>query len=246
MFQLEKFNLDFETSSTCNRACPTCLRNSHPDRDALQSWFESSFLSDSVIFQALDEAAEHPDFSWTTCLSFYNEPLMDKRIAEITQKIKRYYPDMFVYFHTNGDYLHEEIVETLDGVLDRLVVTLYQDEPKKSERATWVHTLFSKTVVDVITQSAHIPTHFSPAYDVKALAEKHVNHTCLEPSRRIVINHRRQFLLCCDDLIGEFDLGTFPEKSIEEHWEEKKKIQSKLSVNGGRKWHPYCVSCPRP
>lgn len=29
------FNLDLETKSTCNRVCPTCLRNSHPDRVAV-------------------------------------------------------------------------------------------------------------------------------------------------------------------------------------------------------------------
>ena len=133
-----------------------------------------------------------------------------------------------------------------DGILNRIVVTLYMNEPKKSERAEWVHTLFDKTICDVITQSAHIPTHFSPAFDVEGLAEKYKTHPCSEPSMRIIINHRGQYLLCCDDVIGNFGLGTYPEKSLEQQWKEKMEIQSKLHVKGGRKWHSYCESCPRP
>lgn len=238
-------HLDFETVGNCNRVCPTCIRNSHPDRDALKPWFSGDLLPISIMCSAIDEAIRM-GFSGTVCLSHYNEPLMDKRLVQIVRYLRTKYSHLYFYFHTNGDYLAEDIAKALDGHLDRIVVTLYMDEPKKSERAQWVHTLFDKTICDVITQSTHIATHFSPNHPVKELAKAYKEHTCFEPSMRVVINHRRQFLMCCDDVIGNFNLGTFPEKTIAEHWEEKQELQKKLAVRGGRKWHPYCESCPRP
>jgi hypothetical protein len=65
---------------------------------------------------------------------------------------------------------------------------------------------------------------------------------------RVVINHRRQYLLCCDDVIGNFDLGTFPETSIKDYWfgEKHMEIMNNLKSIGGRLLHPYCATCPRP
>ena len=53
-----EFNLDFETVSTCNRTCPPCLRNSHPDRELLASWFNPNYLDESVIYSAVQEALD--------------------------------------------------------------------------------------------------------------------------------------------------------------------------------------------
>jgi hypothetical protein len=71
---------------------------------------------------------------------------------------------------------------------------------------------------------------------------------CSEPQIRVIINHRRQYLLCCDDVIGNFDLGTFPETSIKDFWfgEYHMKILNDLKETGGRLRHPYCATCPRP
>jgi len=241
MFQF----LDIETVGNCNRRCPTCIRNSHPDKDAIASWFSNDYLSEEVIFGVLRDATD-AGFSGGICLSHYNEPLMDERIGHIARQVKRLYGDNFIYLHTNGDLLSKDIADELDGVLDKIIVTLYMDEPIKSKRCEWIKSLFILTDVTVITESAHIPTHFSPKYDVKTLAEKHRNHTCFEPSMRVIVNHVGEYLLCCDDVIGNFSLGSYPDKSIVDHWNEKMEIQKKLAAHGGREWHPYCLTCPRP
>lgn len=246
MSELFKF-IDFETISTCNRTCPTCIRNSHPNRDALQSWFEPNLLPLEVIKEALDQCTEL-GFAGGVCLSHYNEPLMDERLPEIAELVKSYGQFNLVFINTNGDFLTEELAQDLDGLLDKMIVTLYMDEPVKSQRAEWIKSLFQSTYVEIITQSNHIATHFSPVFDVKELAEKHKNHTCPEPRIRVIINHRRQYLLCCDDVIGNFDLGTFPEISIKDCWfgEKHMSIMNTLNTAGGRLNYSYCSTCPRP
>jgi hypothetical protein len=153
-----------------------------------------------------------------------------------------------VALNTNGDFINEELAEELDGKVDKMIVTLYMDEPTKSYRKDWIKSLFHSTYVEIITMSDHIPTHFSPAFDVKALAEKYKNRPCSEPQMRVVINHRQQYLLCCDDVIGNFDLGTFPETSIRDYWfgEKHMSIMNNLKNTGGRLLRPYCATCPRP
>ncbi|MHA2029073.1 MAG: radical SAM/SPASM domain-containing protein [Candidatus Kariarchaeaceae archaeon] len=238
--------IDFETVSSCNRFCPTCIRNSHPDRIKLKSWFEPNYLSIDIIKEALDQCVEI-GFTGGVCLSHYNEPLMDDRIAEIARLVKSYNQFHPIFLNTNGDFLEENLARSLDGVLDRILVSLYMSEPLKSQRAELLKSFFNKTDAQMITMSDHIATHFSPKFDVEALAKKHINHPCGEPRIRVIINHRRQFLLCCDDVIGNFDLGTFPETSIEEYWFGNKhmKIMNDLRYVGGRNNYSYCASCPR-
>ncbi|MHA2219745.1 MAG: radical SAM/SPASM domain-containing protein [Candidatus Hodarchaeales archaeon] len=238
--------IDFETISTCNRTCPTCIRNSHWNKNEIASWFEYNILSIDVIKEALDQCVEI-GFTGGVCLSHYNEPLMDDRIVEIAKLVKSYNQFHPVFLNTNGDYLSKELAGALDGVLDRILVSLYMNEPMKSQRAKLLKSFFNKTDAQMITMSDHIATHFSPKFDVEALAKKHINHPCGEPRIRVIINHRRQFLLCCDDVIGNFDLGTFPETSIEEFWfgEKHMKIMNDLRHVGGRKKYSYCSTCPR-
>lgn len=238
--------IDFETHSYCNRRCSTCIRNSHPDREVTRTFFEKHYLDIDVIKLALDQCVEL-GYTGGICLSHYNEPLMDERLPEIARMVKSYNQFKSIFFNSNGDFINEELASELDGVMDRIIFTLYMDEPIKSQRKVWIESLFHKTKIDIITMSEHIPTHFSPKFDVIKLAEEHKHNPCTEPKMRIIINYRRQFLLCCDDVVGNFDLGTFPEISIAEHWYGRKtEIMKTIENENGRLQYSYCASCPRP
>jgi hypothetical protein len=176
------------------------------------------------------------------CLSHYNEPLMDDRIPVIARVAKSYGFDT-IYLNTNGDLLTKEIAKSLDGVLDKI---------RFSTRKEKFKSMFQKTEV-VFTEHGHIATHFSPKFDVEKLAEQHRNNPCFEPARRIIINHKQNFLLCCDDIIGEFDdvmgefnLGTFPNTSLKEFLENRSKIVNNLEKPSGRNKYEHCSTCPRP
>ena len=237
-------HLDIETSSLCNRVCPTCIRNSHPNREALKSWFQPNFLSENTIYDAVTQAVEL-GFSGELCLSHYNEPLMDFRLPRIIKTIKTLGEFREIYLHTNGDFLNKSWADRLDGELTKIIITLYMKDNIK--RGKELKALFSKTDAQVVTQSKHVATHFSPSYPISELANAHRSHDCRLPESSLIINHRGQYLLCCDDVIGNFDLGTFPEVSLEDYWfgEKHQKIVEILGNVGGRESFPYCSSCPR-
>lgn len=237
--------LEIETRSTCNRVCPGCLRNSHPARDEVSPWFEARELPTETVLRLLEEAAGL-GFRGAVCLQHYNEPLQDVRLADFARAAKSL-GFAYVFTCTNGDLLSEERAAALDGTLDELQVALYMDEPQKTRREAWVRSLFTKTRL-TFTGGGFIPTHFSPLYPVEELARQHAGRPCSEPLRRMIVNHRGDMLLCCDDLIGHFDLGSVHGRTIEELWfgGKHQDLVVALQHEGGRGVHPHCLSCPRP
>jgi organic radical activating enzyme len=236
--------LDLELSSSCNRTCPGCIRNSHPQRQKLKSWFKPNYMPIETIKEALEQCVKM-NFPGEVCLSHYNEPLMDERLPEIAALVHSY--GFSTFLNTNGDFITPELAKKLDGHLDKIIVSLYMGEPVKSRRKKWIETLFHQTEMVVNTMSDHIATHFSPIFDVKSLAEQHLDNPCTDPRLHCIINHRGQYLLCCDDVIGNFDLGKFPDIGIEDYWfgEKHKTILENLISAGRRRLYDYCSTCPR-
>jgi hypothetical protein len=234
--------MDFETIGNCNRTCPTCIRNSHPDREELESFFGPNYLPEGLIYEAIDQAIAM-GYRGPVCLAHYNEPTMDERLPEIARKVRSYSELDTVHINTNGDFMTPELAAELDGTLDYINVSLYMKDPIKSERAAWIPTLFKKTKIRVNPDKGHRPTHFTPAFNLEGLIKVAQEMAC-HPNR-LIINHRRRYLMCCEDVIGNFDLGTFPEIGIKDHWDgRRKKIAQDLSKAGGRAGYAYCMSCP--
>ena len=142
--------MDFETIGSCNRTCPTCIRNSHPDRNALASWFEPNYLPEDLIYDAIEQALAM-GYRGPVCLAHYNEPLMDERLPTIARKVRSYSELSTVHTNTNGDFITPELASELDGVLDYINVSLYMKGNMRSDRAAWIKTLFRETEVNIPT-----------------------------------------------------------------------------------------------
>jgi hypothetical protein len=233
--------LELETCSSCNRVCPTCIRNSHPDREAVSSWFSKKIMPIEVIQECVKQAAEL-DFNGNVCLSHYNEPLLDERLPKIVDIVKAALPDCHVFFHSNGDRLTPEIASSLDGVIDRIVWSVYIDNSEdRVLREKWLAGHFHETKME-FTGGGHIVTHFSPRGEAA-----NPMLPCDLPRQRMALNHKGQMLLCCEDLVGNFNLGRFPQNTLKELWwsDSHQKYVRDLAFRGGRESHPYCISCPR-
>jgi len=254
--------LEIETRSTCNRRCAACIRNSHPDREAIQSWFEINELPLEVIDRVMAQARALG--CKTVVLSHYNEPLEDSRLANIATMAKSYDFER-VWAATNTDLMTAERAAELDGLFDTLFMAVYPtadfpyrrptpllDGPRdREERIVWLRSLFHKTQLDIREPETdggmHIPSHFSPVHPVEALAKKYASYPCHEPINRMIVNHKGDMLMCCQDVVGHFDLGSVHEKSVEELWysERHQTLVNMLSKPGGRRGHPHCVTCPQ-
>jgi hypothetical protein len=234
------FVLEIETSSYCNRRCITCIRNSHPDKETVTSWFEMNYMPTEDVLEIVKQVQDM-GFTHRVNLSHYNEPLLDPRLPELGQRVKDLgFTD--ITFHSNGDFLTEKLAKELDGVFSHIAIALYvNDSPIKRDLIT---KMFDTTKI-IFVDNHHVATHFSPSFPVATLARKHMMHSCIEPSARIIFNHKGQMLFCCEDVVGNFDLGSFPEQSVKELWDNAQVKIRTVSQPGGRLILPYCLSCPK-
>lgn len=235
--------LCIETSGFCNRVCSTCLRNSYPDREAVSSYFsKETKLETDVVFRLINELAEFKDFKGEICFQHYNEPLLDERIVEFGKYAKsRHFK---IFFVTNGDYLTAAKAKELDGVFDYITISIYSNPSERDNKIKHLNSLFNRTQLNFVGQ--HFTTHYSPKFSVKRI-EKVQNKPCDYPLKRLIINHKGEMLMCCDDLAGVFDLGNIYGNTLEELWysDKHQKIVTALLKPGGRKKYSFCSICPR-
>lgn len=236
--------INIETQSTCNRRCPTCMRQTWPDKTALAGRFETHQMPADLVRSLLDQAAEM-GFRGRVCLQHYNEPMQDERIADFGRYAMSKGQFLEVYINTNGDYINEAMAERLDGAFDRLHIALYDGH--KVQRSAQYRSLFKQTSL-TFTGGEHVITHFSPHADLAQTIAAVGGQPCERESQmRCIIAYTGEMLMCCDDIAGAFALGNAHETPLNELWfgERHRQILETLAQPGGRQQYSLCQSCPR-
>jgi radical SAM protein with 4Fe4S-binding SPASM domain len=240
--------LELETSSWCNRTCVGCVRNSEPDRDLVASWFDKTARLPLEDIGRVFRESKDMGFTGELCVSHFNEPLYDDRLVDILKMARGMGHFKRIFFCSNADYITPELAGEIDGLVDDIGFSFYMDEPVKSQRKTWVRSLFKKTDAQV-HGGDHMVTHNSPLGDVVQISKRHRSKPCHLPKRRFIVNHKGQMTLCCDDVFARYNLGTiYDGLTMEELWysDEHQKYVLALEKPNGRNIHPHCQSCPRP
>ena len=236
-------HLEIETIGSCNRKCGWCMRNTDPDREAVSSHFSGTKLPTKVIKRLVDEAVGH-GFDGTVCLSHYNEPLQDSRIAKLGEYVSGL--GLRVSMHSNGDLLTPDLAASLDGAFSVITFACY-DRLTAKERKEMILGLFRHTRISFAGDV--IPTHFSQVFEVGGLVAKNLRSPCYEPDKRMIVNHAGQMLLCCNDMTGRFGLPTVYEGlTVGEMWYTGRRVflSRRLKEQDGRGVHQHCLQCPRP
>lgn len=226
--------IEIETCSLCNRHCSTCLRNNYPDKSKTAGWFEKNFLEDYIIYNIIDQA-EKMSFHGELGLQHYNEPLLDDRLIYFAEYAKKKNIFSKISICTNGDFLNNDKVQQLDGVVDEIIIS-----------ADIFSNIFKKTKI-ICIGSKHITTHFSKNKNLQQKIQNSKSKSCNLCYQTMYINYAGDMLLCCEDLVGIFDLGNIKTSSLEELWfsEKHQKILIDLKQQNSRKNYQYCLICPR-
>lgn len=238
--------LEIETSGDCNRTCGACIRNSHPDRAQVHSWFEGNLMPMEKIKLIFDQARVMGPGT-RLGLSHYNEPLMDPRFVDIL-KLAKTYSFKYIFFHSNGDLVTPELAAEIDGLADWIMFSVYSVGPARDKRQQQLMSWFKKTQVRFTTGKLGL-THFGPTDQLEQIIQSVKHLPCHEPQDRFIINHQGKMEFCCEDLGGNFDLGSVSEQvTLHDLWFNPRFQQLAKRVNhpGGRQGIPYCENCPSP
>jgi radical SAM protein with 4Fe4S-binding SPASM domain len=205
-----------------------------------------------VVKRLISEAADM-GFKGYLNLQFFNEPLMDNRIAEFGRYAKAKGCFELVRFFSNADLLDEERARELDGAFDQLEIALYDSVGGASlvngraEREAEIRSWFKVTRI-VFTGGSHVITHFSPLPGLSdAIARARPLPCTFDVQERLIISHTGEMLLCCDDINHLWNLGNIYDHTLSELWysDKHQEIINTLSQPGGRMAYEYCRSCPR-
>jgi hypothetical protein len=216
------FELSVETVGACTRVCPTCERNSAPF--PMPGRFGKLQKLPDELFTKILADAKAMDFSWIN-LQHYDEPLLDNRIDRLAAQAKATGLFSKVYMHSNGDRMSKSWANRLDGVLDEIVIALYDstggrpmDESLAAPRRAQIESWFGKTKVRW-TGGTHLITHWSPFTNLQEEVAAARPMPCTrEAQLRMIIDYRGQMLMCCDDIMGVWNLGNVADHTLEELW----------------------------
>jgi len=248
------WELCIETVSSCNRTCPTCMRNSYPNRDAVADRFgKQNRMPDDLFHKIIDDAVDM-GFTSSVNLQHFNEPFQDTRIAKLAAYAKGKGVFSSVYMHSNGDLITKRKAASVDGILDEITIALYDEaggqpmEPiRAANRRHELQSWFTQTHLKWTT-ATHLVTHFSPYANLQAGIEENQGKPCTrEVQLRMILDWKGDMLLCCEDIAGIWKLGNVADHTVSELWNSDKHqaILATLSVEGGRLAYPFCRSCPR-
>jgi radical SAM protein with 4Fe4S-binding SPASM domain len=229
--------LEFETASYCQRKCPDCVRNSHPNRLEADSWTETpSEMPLRVIHKILNQAVDL-GFTGAVNLSFYNEPFEDPRIYDIARYAKSLKMFNCIRACTHYDIAGMGPIDAarIDECFDYLMISRVRPE---------TNGFIKHTVLDYNGDN-HMTTHYNKSGMGHVLANAGLS--CGLCNCAMLINHKGDACLCFEDLIGEFNLGNIHNTGLKELWfgEKRTKIVESLRTPGNRALYPYCRTCPR-
>lgn len=236
--------IGIETMASCNRRCPTCLRNSSPE-EGISSWFSDKKLPIEIIEKVAKELGGVGYYK-TIWLQHFNEPLLDGRLPIIAELIKKNVSLARLLVNTNGDLLTKEIALNLDGLFDTMYVSCYSSEEVAKQKYLEFKDVFKKTKL-MCRRVVHTTTHFSPNKNLNEKIQENKENACTSIRGKTIIDHLGNMLLCCEDMPPHFDLGNVYNDSIITLWTSKKHVEilETLSARGGRFKYPFCSICPR-
>jgi len=153
--------IEIEVSSFCNRQCWFCP-NSKIDRHSQNILMpEETYLN---ILQQLKEI----NYDGLITYSRYNEPMADKElILKRISQAREYLPNVFLYTHSNGDYLdHQYIMDLADAGLELLDIQCYLDEHEEFDIKNVIEPKMNK-IIERLGFDVDIETINNSFYSVK-------------------------------------------------------------------------------
>jgi hypothetical protein len=211
--------IEWETTSYCNRVCSFCP-NSFIDR------LSEKKTMPEVTWQAILDGLRDLNYNGSVIWSRYSEPLSEHRIVERIRQVRDAAPRARICIFSNGDYLDAKYLQELEEAgLDYLWVDVYfpDDEVYDTKTAVEFHDKFLKRInrtaelyakdtelcYKVASEKAEIVTHVRNMAAMKAMnlsdrgglvqletATARVA-PCYMPYKNLIIDWDGSVVICC-------------------------------------------------
>ncbi|MGA2159117.1 MAG: SPASM domain-containing protein [Dehalococcoidia bacterium] len=181
-------------------------------------------MESDLFYKIVDELTEMK-YDGRFSFNLFNEPMLDKRLAEFVSYIKKKLPSVITNLNTNGDLLNRNtwlnlrssgldsaIISQYDGKLNKNIINLL-DEISDNERKHMFVRVFdmerdgnSVGGLIKVNKSIRLPLRSS----------------CWRPFHQLCVNYKGKVPLCCVDYFSSIELGDLCSQSIMEIWKGMK------------------------
>jgi len=206
--------VQIEINTSCSRRC-SCCPNSIFDRSLIQN---EKLISVELFHKIIDELAEI-GFSGIISPHFFGEPLLDKRLVDLMDYVRKRLPRAEIVVYTNGDYLtFEKYMELVRVGVDVLFVTQHD-----RTMPAGIKDLYSQ-----FESSGSLPVHLSyqvfdestSLFNTGGLVDVSIRRPLpdclLRPN--FVIDYEGNVKLCCMDYLGSITLGNVKDNKLLDIW----------------------------
>ena len=241
---IDFFNsIDIETSTTCNRRCKYCPNAVYDDH-----LLKNNKLMEPELFKKIIDMLAKINYNGRIGPSFYNEVLMDKRIIEFVRYAHEKLPSAKITIYTNGDYLTTDIFNKLiDAGVYEFIISQHSKKPTKNMK------ILMKYAKNNPERGMKLKSYF-PTIKSKVLYNRGgligipkrrivKLRKCMFPSNVLVINHKGDIILCCNDYFGRIVFGNVGKKTISEIWNQPKYKKIRKNLRKGKFDLDICRKC---
>ena len=241
--------IEISESGTCNRKCSFCPRSA-PDFEDIKE-----FISLDLINKVSSELKEI-NYRGVVRFSGFVEPLLDKKIFNHIETIKKFCPQSRVEMVTNGDPLNiSRLKKLFDSGLDKILISAYDGKEDVIKFQDMIDELKLKTDQYIIRdrslpEEADFGITLSNRAGMMENAEYKIPKTisplqnpCYIPSYTLFFDYMGDVLMCPHDWGKKIILGNLKKEKLIDVWFKDKsmKIRNTLA-NNNRNFSP-CNVC---
>ena len=218
-------------STACNRRCVYCPQGAHP--------CEQRLMPVPLFNLALDRLRESHFFG-VLSFDFYNEPMLDGRLADLVQAAKARLPFTWIALFTNGDFLSLPAAsELISAGVKYFVVSSHGPVDDLERRMAPVVERFGRRIkinsIDADTGGLS-NRGGSVEGDFKSLNQG----VCR--LRQLIIDVDGDVLLCCHDYSKSVTFGNIRTQTLAEIWRGRYAV-IRHQLESGVKPLPVCQRC---
>jgi MoaA/NifB/PqqE/SkfB family radical SAM enzyme len=209
--------VEIEISTACNLRCRYCP-NSISDRGLVKN---NRQMPTALFNRLIDELSEI-GFAGEFHPHLYNEPLLDDRLSDLLQYVRKKLEGCKIALFTNGLLLTlDKYLELAACGVDSICVTRHQSADPPHIAAIFRHRENhgdDNVKLDYVQEGLDEEILFNRGGAIPLKEVYNITRRCTWPSYYLTINYKGDVLLCCNDYFGTFPIGNVMHHSIMEVW----------------------------
>lgn len=232
-----------ETINRCNGKCSFCNVNRASDNRAFH-------LMDENVFRSICEQLGDMNYSGVLALYLSNEPLMDKRIAELCRIARKEVPLSPLYLCSNGSLLTIDKFVELMKYLNFLNIDNYDDKLKLNPHIKEIYdyiTLNSeyqnRVVIQLRRENEVLRNLCGKSPNRKRFNFYKLSSSCILPFKQLNIHANGDVGICCSDTLCDVSIGNVSNNMLMDIWNGEKANSARTLIIKGRKYFSLCKYC---